>query len=444
MKLEVTELGPIKRALKIEIPSDEVNREFARAYAELNRQVQIPGFRPGKAPVALLEKRYAKVVEEDVVRRLIPTYYDQAVRQAGIVPVVVEVPPLERVKIKKDTPFSFTATVEIKPKIELRDYRPPNPISLKPEKRTVTDEQIDRALEALREQQAQLDAAPPGVVLAEGLHAIVDVDGFLDLAPIEGAKLEGHLHKVGSQASLLGIEGAQIDEALIGKKEGDFAEVTQAYPPTHPDERLAGKSVVFRIQVKSVKQKKLPALDDEFAKDCGPYKSLQELKDKILSEMERALKREVEESYKDQIIKRLVETHHFDVPETLVEREVTAIVREVVSAQRRQKKSIADLEDPAKRQELLTRLREEHLPEATRRVKIALILETIAEREGITVADQDITDEIERLAKAVRLPQEQIRQMVEAGGDDSREELKGRILTEKALDFVYRHAVIQG
>ena len=187
MKLEVTELGPMKRALKIEIPEDEVNRRFAQAYADLNRQVQIPGFRPGKAPVALLEKRYAKEVEEDVIRRLVPDYYERAIRQAGIVPVLVEVPPLERVKIKKNAAFSFTATVEIKPKIELRDYRPPNPISLKPDTRTVTEEQVDRALEALREQQGQLQAAPAGTRLAEGDYAILDVEGFVDLAPLEGA-----------------------------------------------------------------------------------------------------------------------------------------------------------------------------------------------------------------------------------------------------------------
>src|SRR5206468_16944 len=195
MKLEVTELGPIKRALKIEVPQEEVNRLFEQAYAELNRQVHIPGFRPGKAPLALLEKRYAKAVEEDVVRRLVPDYYDRAIRQTGLVPVLVEVPPLERAKIKRSAAFSFTATVEIKPKIELRDYRPPNPISLKPDKRTVNDEQINRALEALRDQQAQLDAAAPGTVLADGLFAILDVQGFLDRAPVEGAKAEGHLHR---------------------------------------------------------------------------------------------------------------------------------------------------------------------------------------------------------------------------------------------------------
>ena len=143
MKMEVTELGPMKRALKIEVPADEVTQRFARAYVELNRQVNIPGFRPGKAPMALLEKRYSKSVEEDVIRSLVPDFYDKAVRQAGIVPVLVEIPPLDRVKIKRDEPFTFTATVEIKPTIELRDYKAPSPISLKPDKRTVTDEQLD-------------------------------------------------------------------------------------------------------------------------------------------------------------------------------------------------------------------------------------------------------------------------------------------------------------
>ena len=141
MKMDVTELGPMKRALKIEVPADEVTQRLAKAYVELNRQVNIPGFRPGKAPLALLEKRYAKTVEEDVIRNLVPDFYDKAVRQAGIVPVHVEIPPLDRAKIKKDEPFTFTATVEIRPNIELRDYKAPSPISLKPDKRTVTDDQ---------------------------------------------------------------------------------------------------------------------------------------------------------------------------------------------------------------------------------------------------------------------------------------------------------------
>ena len=442
MKVEVTELGPVKRSLKIEVPQEDVNKQFAEVYAELNRQVRIPGFRPGKAPQALLEQRYGKDVGDDVVRRLIPAYYEKAIRQAGIVPLIVEVPPIERVKIKKDAPFSFTATVEIKPPIQLRDYKAPNPISLKMDTRTVTDEQLAKVLDTLRERQAQLDAAPAGTALADGSYAVLDVEGFLDLTPLEGAKKEGVLHKVGSRMPVMGIE---VDEQLRGKTEGQLTEISQPYPANHPDTKLAGKTVVFRIKVAAVKQKKLPALDDEFAKDCGPYSTLAELKDKLQEEMERALKREIEDTYKDTILKRLVETHHFDIPETLVARELEVMVRQKLEQEARMKgrSQPAGPEDLAARQQEAKRLQEEVRPEAARRVKVGMILETIAEKEGIAVSQEDLDAEIARMAAELRLKVDDIMKIVRAGGEDSLDELRGRILADKSLDFVYRHAVIQ-
>ena len=434
MKMDVTELGPMKRALKIEVPADEVTQRLAKAYVELNRQVNIPGFRPGKAPLAMLEKRYAKTVEEDVIRGLVPDFYDKAIRQAGIVPVHVEIPPLDRAKIKKDEPFIFTATVEIRPKIELRDYKAPSPISLKPDNRTVTDEQLDRGLEVLREQQARLEAVPAGHSIVDGDYIVLDVQGTLDGAPLEGTKKEGQLHKVGSHASVLGLE---IDSHVAGKKEGDVLEVPQPYPASHPDPRVAGKTVVFTLTIKSVKEKKLPALDDEFAKDCGPFTSLQEIKDKLRNGMEQALKREIEDTYKDTIIKRLVETHHFDLPETLVERELEAIIRQHAQQQKGDAQKSPGTED-------LTHLRQEHRNEAARRVKLGLVLETIAEKEGLTVTQDDLNAEIMRLASELKMPPNDLVKMIKAGGQESIDELRNRTLADKALDFVYRNAVIQG
>lgn len=436
--MEVTELGPMKRALKIEVPADEVTQQFSRAYLELNRQVHVPGFRLGKTPLAILEKRYAKTVEEDVIRKLVPDFYGRAIKQAGINPVVVDIPPLDRVKIKKDSPFTFTATVEIKPTIELRSYRAPSPISLPADKRTVAEEQIDRALEVLREQQARLDAAPVGTVLAEGDYAIVDLEGFLDGIALEGTKKEGQLHKVGSKAALLGIE---IDAHLNGRHEGEVIDILQTYPVSHPDQRVAGKSVKFRLDIKGVKRKKLPALDDEFAKDCGPYASLQELRDKLRGEMEKALKKDIEDSYKDVILKRLIDTHHFDLPDTLVERELSTIVRQKLQARQRGK-ALDSL--PAADAEELKTIREEHREEANRRVKAGLILEAIAEKEGLSVSQEDLNNEVTRLATELRVPMADLVKMIQAGGQDSIDELRARILADKALDVVYRQAVIQG
>lgn len=438
MKMEVTELGPMKRALKIEVPAAEVTQQFSRAYVELNRQVQIPGFRPGKAPLAVLEKRYAKTVEEDVIRKLVPDFYGRAIKEAGINPVVVDIPPLDRVKIKKDSPFTFTATVEIKPTIELRDYKSPNPISLQADKRTVAEDQVDRALEVLREQHARLDEAQAGTVLSEGDYAIVDLEGFLEGTSLDGTKKEGQLHRVGSKAALLGIE---IDTHLTGRQAGDIVEIPQTYPVSHPDQRVAGKAVRFRLEIKGVKQKKLPTLDDEFAKDCGPYGTLQELRDTLRGQMEQALKKDIEESYKDTLLKRLIDTHHFDLPDTLVERELSTIVRQKLQA--RQRGKVTD-SLPAPDSEELKRLREEHREEANRRVKAGLILEAIAEKEGLSVSQDDLNSEVTRLATELRVPMADLMKMIQAGGQDAIEELRARILADKALDVVYRQAVIQG
>lgn len=441
MKLEVTELGPVKRAIKIEVPEDAVNKEFDRVYSDMKRQARIPGFRPGKAPLSMLEKRYGKAAEQDVIQRLVPDYYQRAMKEADVSPVLVEIPPLERMKAQRNTSLTFTATVEIKPKIELRDYRPPNPISLKPDPRSISDEEVDKALERLRESQARVDAAPKDTPLDEGLFAVVNIEGLLDGEPVEGSKKDGHLHRVGSNELVLGIK---IDEALMGKTEGQTAEVIQEYPATHPDERLAGKSVTFRIAIAGVKQKNVPALDDEFAKDCGPFENLGALKDKVRTELENALKREVEEGHKDQIIERLVEMHHFDLPEVLVEREVKAMVRQRMMDEQRKKGGGHAPDDQAYWEAEVKRLQQDIAPDAKKRVKLGLILESIAEKEGVVVSEEELQEEITKLAQSLQIPVENIQEMIKSGGDTSRQEFHDRIRAEKALQLVYQFAVIQG
>lgn len=441
MKLEVTELGPVKRAIKIEVPEDVVNQEFDRVYTDLKRQARIPGFRPGKAPVAMLEKRYAKAVEQDVIQRLVPTYYQMAIQEAGVSPVLVDMPPLERMKANRNTSLTFTATVEIKPPIDIRDYRPPNPISLKPDSRAITDQDVDHALERFREQQSRLEAAPAGTLLAEGLYAVVTIEGMLDGEPVEGSKKESHLHKVGSQEPVLGLP---IDDVLVGKQEGDQAEIQQDYAATHPDARLAGNVVTFHVAILGVKQKILPPLDDEFAKDCGAYDTLEALKDKIRSELESVLKRDVEEGYKDQIMERLLAMHHFDLPEALVEREIRTLVRQRLIEEQRKKDGKFSMNDQIQMEEEAKRIQQEVAPGAQKRVKLGLVLEAIADKEGVSVSEEEIQEEFAKLARGLQVPLDDIRKMVESGGESSRQEFEDRIRAEKTLQLVYQFAVIQG
>ena len=441
MKLEMTELGPVKRALKIEVPEDAVKSEYKKVYAELKRQVRIPGFRPGKAPLDLLQKRYGKMVGQDVVQRLVPDYYQRAVKESGVVPVVVDIPPLDRMKVEPDTAFTFTATVEIKPSIKLGDYRPPNPISLKKDPRTVTDDQIDKALQTLREQQAQVDAVSEGTSLQDGLYAVLTMEGFVDNQSVEGSQKNGHLHQIGSNTPILGVE---IDTHLVGKSAGDTVEIPQPYPANHPDANLAGKTMVLKVTIDAVKEQKLPDLDDEFAKDCGDYESLEQLKTAVTTQLENVLKQDLEEGYKDQVIERLLQMHHFDIPEVLIERELQTLVRQKLMKGQRHSHRKDDLEEPLRLQEEAKRLQQEEHPEAKRRVKLSLILDAISEKEGIQVSDEEVQAEIQKLAGSLKLPAEEIQRMVEAGGPGARDEFRERMKSEKALQFVYQNAVIQG
>ena len=441
MKLEMTELGPVKRALKIEVPEEAVKSEFQKVYAELKRQVRIPGFRPGKAPLEILQKRYGPMVGQDVVQRLVPDYYQRAVKESGVVPVVVDIPPLDRMKVEPNSSFTFTATVEIKPSIQLGDYRPPNPISLKKDARSVTEEQIDEALQTLRKQQAQVDAVSEGTALQDGLYAVLTVEGFVGNQSVEGSQKKGHLHQVGSKTPILGVE---LDDQLVGKKAGETFEIPQPYPASHPDTKLAGKTMVLKVTIDAVKEQKLPDLDDEFAKDCGEFDSLEHLKTTITTQLENLLKQELEEGYKDQVIERLLQMHHFDIPEVLIERELQTLVRQKLMKEHRHSHREDDLEEPIRLQEDAKRLQQELQPEAKRRVKLSLVLDAITQKEGLQVSEEEVEAEVEKLATSLKLPVAEIQRMVEAGGQGAQEEFRERMKAEKALQFVYQNAVIQG
>jgi trigger factor len=437
MKLEVTELGPVQRAVKIEVPAEDVNKRFDAAYADLNRQVHIPGFRPGKAPVALLEKRYAKAVEEDVLRHIIPDYYGRAMKEAGFEPITVDIPPLERIKIKKGAPLIFTTTVEIKPIFELREHKG---ITLKQDKRTIDAEEMDKAMQVLRQQHGHLDVVKEDRAIADGDYVQVRLEVLEGTTPLEAVKPENHLLHVGDKTSVLGIN---LDEALVDKKKGDVIERTQTLPTDHSDSRLAGKTLTVRATTQELKTKVLPDLDDEFAKDLGDYKNLDELREKVKTQLEHGLQRDIEDKYKDQIMKRLVDQHHhFDLPESLVQRELDAMVQNAHQRRRMTWAETQGMPDKMPAEEA-HKLREEFLPTAKERVRLALVLEAIAQKEGITVVEADVEQECQLMARAMKVEPAEIRKLLLSGGRDAIEDLRSRILADKALQFVYQKAIIQ-
>ena len=432
MKLEVTELGPVQRAVKIEVPAEDVTKRFEVAYADLNRRVHIPGFRPGKAPQGLLEQRYAKAIEEDVLRQLLPDYYRRAMKETGFDPVTVDIPPLERIKIKKGTPLVFTATVEIKPIFELREYKG---LTLKQDKRAIDNDELAKAMQVLRQQHAQLDVVKEERGIAEGDYVQARIEAFEGAVPSEVMKPENQLLRIGDKASIAGLV---LDDALLGKTKGQVVEVKQ------PDgEGAAVKTITLRATVQELKAKVLPELDDEFAKDLGDYKTLGELQDKVKSQLEQGLQRDIEEKYKDEIMKRLVDLHHhFELPESLVQRELDAMIQ---NAHQRRRMTWAEAHGEPERMppEEVRKLREEFLPTAKERVRLGLVLEAIAQKEGITVAETDIEQECRLMARAMKVEPAEIKKLLLSGGQDAVEDLRSRILADKALQFVYQKAIIQ-
>jgi trigger factor len=432
MKLEVTELGPVQRAVKIEVPAEDVTKRFEVAYADLNRRVHIPGFRPGKAPQGLLEQRYAKAIEEDVLRQLLPDYYRRAMKETGFDPVTVDIPPLERIKIRKGTPLVFTATVEIKPIFELREYKG---LTLKQDKRAIDNDELAKAMQVLRQQHAQLEVVKEERGIAEGDYVQARIEVFEGAVPSEVMKPENQLLRIGDKAPIAGLV---LDDALLGKTKGQVVEVKQ------PDGGgAADKTSTLRATVQELKAKVLPELDDEFAKDLGDYKTLGELQDKVKTQLEQGLQRDIEEKYKDEIMKRLVDLHHhFELPASLVQRELDAMIQ---NAHQRRRMTWAEAHGEPERMppEEVRKLREEFLPTAKERVRLGLVLEAIAQKEGIAVAETDIEQECRLMARAMKVEPAEIKKLLLSSGQDAVEDLRSRILADKALQFVYQKAIIQ-
>lgn len=423
--MAVEEISPVKRSLKIEVPEEVVAREISAAYSDLNQRVRIPGFRPGKAPLSLLEKRYGPSVEEDVIRRLIPDYYQRAIRETGLRPV--ELPAIEKVELKKNAPFSFTAMVEITPAIQLGTVAG---LKASRPKMEVTNIELDKALEALQEQQAQLAACPDGHRIAEKDFVLMDFEGTVDGRPLPGGPRQNELLQIGSKATLPGFE-----EQLIHHQRGDRVKVQATFPKDYPRAELAGRPVEFNVTIREVKQKILPALDDEFAKDAGNFASLDQLKTQLRKDLTARMKREEERMVKAALLKQLTETHRFEVPASLVEREVQEALGRL---QQHLPKGVTLDEAKIDPQAF----REEVGPAAREKVKGRLILQAIANQERLTVTGGEVDSALRQTAQELKVSPEDVRRLI-LSQEGTLDVFKDRLREEKALDWVASKAVIE-
>lgn len=425
MKVSIETLSPVKRVLSVEVDPSVVEDEFASAYAELGRRAKVAGFRPGKVPLAVLEKRFHREVTDDVVSRLVPRFYDQAIRDAGLTPV--QLPTIEQLSVSKDAPLVFRAVVEVRPAIALQPYRG---LPLTRRRVVVEAPEVDATLETLRLRQAELVSRPDDHPIADGDFAVIDFEGFLGETPLPESGAKGYLVHVGENAVM-----PEIEAALNGRRKGDRVDAEVAFPAEHHNPRLAGRRVVFRVHVVDVKQRVVPALDDELAKDIG-MESLAALRERVRSEMARRKESDQRAEERRALLKILVDRHQVDLPPSLVQREA-ALLRE--RAERHLQAAAQGQPVPGVDPDVLTREAESA---AGDRVKSDLLLEAIADRESLAVGTDEIEHEVQRLAAETRSDVREMRRIL-AGESGEFVGLRATLRREKALDWLIEHAEVR-
>lgn len=422
MKVQVEELSPIERKLSIEVEGEKVAQELDRAYAALNRQVKIAGFRPGKIPRRILESRFKQDVESDVVRRVVEMAYFQAIREHNI--EAVSNPQVTNGPLQPNQPFSFQARVEVKPKVQPKDYRG---LPLKRTEVKVEDAEVDQRIQQLRDRFGRLEPVEGRDTAQAEDYAVVDYDAQLDGKPFPGSKAENITIHV-APGELVESKCA----ALEGVKVGDTKELDYAFPPDYGVEEVKGKTAHFKLHVKGLKREVKPELNNEFAKEVGAGQTLDELKAKIRGDLEKSKRVQTEADERQALFQALIERNAFEVPRAMVDRAIDIMLESALRSMAR------GGIDPRTLNLDFNRLREEMRDRATTEVKGSLLLEAISEKEAITASDEDFEKKVEQLAAEANTAASQVRKHFK--DPDQRRNLMLRLREEKTVEFLKANA----
>jgi trigger factor len=397
MRVQVTDVEPCKRRVAVEAPLEVVNQQWEQAYGRVQKQARLPGFRKGHVPRSLVKVHFADEVRREVAEHLIPEVYRQALSEARLDPV--NEPDIQDLRLEEGAPLSFVAVVEVKPAITLTDY---THVEIEHAPTSITSERVDETLERMREQQAEFRLVDRAAALGD----LVIVDYTLNVEGQDPTSQTGYAFVIGDGSVL-----REIDEATVGMRAGDQREVGFRFPDDSRREELRGKSGTAALKVVEVKEKVLPGLDDELAKSMGQFEDLAALRAEVQKQLESRQASEDRHALEDKIVDALLGRHEFGVPDSLVMRQIAHQVEHARERMRRQGVDPDRL--PWDYDKLIGELR----PGAERAVRRALLLEAVAEREGLAPAEDDVDAEIEKIAQAGQRPAPAVRRMMEKSGD---------------------------
>ena len=421
MLLNYENLSPIKKSVEVEIPADLISNEAKRVTTEFSRQASLPGFRPGKVPMSVVRTRFAKEIQDEVMSRLLSRSFRDAIADKGVEPVGD--PQLQHIDpFIEGAPLKYKAEFEVKPQIELREYRG---IEIDEPKIEVSDADVDSMIERLRDQGSSYRPETERG-LGENDFAMIDITTSGE--GIDTETRSGHF-RVGEETPM-----PELLEALRGKKPGETASFDKTYGEDAHDEKFRGKTIHHEIALKEIRVQERPEINDEFAKSVGGWENVAQMRETIGADIRKHKELEALREKRKQICEHLLGIHDFDVPEVLVEEELGKSLQNYARFLASQGIDIdkAELD--------WNKIADDFKPEAVKRVKRGLILEAIGRKENVVVSDVEVDAEIRRAANESGRDFAEVKhRLVHDGGYES---LRASLMQEKALDFVLREAKV--
>lgn len=421
-----------KIKLEIEIAAPEVDKALQRAYQSVVKKVNLPGFRKGRVPRRVLEAHFGpEILHQDALELLIPPAYDEAIAE------VVDAEPIDQPQFDFETieagrPFQFEAVVEVIPPVELGEYKG---LEIEQEKTEITEEDLEKHLESLREQHARLVTLEEGEqAIREGDLAVIDFQGFVGGEPFPGGEAEGYSLELGSKTFIPGFE-----EQVAGMKIDEEKEIPVTFPDDYHEEKMAGKEALFKVKLKQIKQKQLPDLGDDFIKEISELETLAEFKDDLRGRLEKAAAEKAKTELEEALVDQISAASQVELPEVLVERQIDRMLGEMDQYLRYQGLTLEKFTELAGK--TMEELREEKKAEAEKRTKANLVLDAVVKKEGIAVDDSEIDARIAELSERHQDQPERIKELFEKQGRLPL--LKEELRIRKAIDLLVGEAKIK-
>lgn len=414
-----------KVSFSFQLAAEDFEKAVQQAYLRNRSKFNIPGFRRGKAPRKIIELNYGEgIFYEDAINSLLPEAYEKAVRELELEPV--DTPDINIEEINKGEPITVKVQVDVKPEVKLGDYKS---IELEKVEYNVTDEMVEHELKHVQEDNARLIHVDRPV--KEGDLLTIDFKGFVDDEQFPGGTAEGYQLEVGSNTFIPGFE-----EQLIGKNKGEEVEIKVTFPEEYHEESLAGKDAIFKVAIHEIREKELPELDDEFAKDVSEFDTLEEYKESIRAKLEEELKAREAFERENLVIEKAMEISEVDIPNGMIETQIDNELRQFDFRLRSQGLELQQyLELTGSK---IEDLREQFREIAEKRVKADLVLEAIAKAESIEVTEEDIDEELRKFAEQYRA--EDVEKFVEDMKKGDLEYIKAGIVNSKVVDLLVENA----